>query len=429
MYDFSEFGLTLPDILLPSNVDLKTWCSVACDQFTQDEEYWSKAEKIAEGKPSTLHLMLPEIYLEKPDRSDREKKVTDTMKNYLSSGVFSPSEREFIYVERKTSFGRMRRGLIAAVDLDSYDWQKGSSSLVRATEATIASRLPPRMKIRREALLEMPHIMLLLDDKHDRLMSSSSEAKRETPIYDGDLMLSGGHITGWAIKDSEDLDRISSSLGEIKKENTDKNGDCLLFAVGDGNHSLAAAKEVWEEEKKRGCKDSLLRYALSEIVSIYDPGLTFEPIHRFLFDLDPRKLIDFMKVSLKGSLKEEESDVSLAHSIKSSSSSIGFAFLEEGKRKFFRLDFEDKGLAVSVVQPSLDSFIASSSGCKIDYIHGEEDVLRLSEKENTVSILMPPIAKESFFSTIRSSGSLPRKSFSMGEASEKRYYLECRSIR
>lgn len=443
MKNFAKFGMQEPEILLPAKKELASWSVIACDQYTQDEEYWKNAEKAASGNPSTLNIILPEVYLSSPDKPERIKKIRSTMNEYISGGVFDPEQKEFIYIERKTGYGRIRHGLITAIDLETYEWKPFSKALIRATEATIVERIPPRMEIRRGAAIESPHIMLLVNDPDCSVVEKTGElAKKNSPVYDGDLMLNSGHITGWAVKDDTTVDALYSALDKVAAANTDKDGDTFMFAVGDGNHSLATAKAVWDEYKtkliaegksEKELAECNVRYALVELVNIYDTGLTFEPIHRVLFNASVEKMISAVKENLGGTVCECNSEKELEEKVKASKASFGFVHTVDGKAKYECLETPVTELAVSRLQPVLDKFIASENESaenkiEIDYIHGTEEVFRLAAKENAVTILLPPIAKDSFFGTINSNGPLPRKSFSMGEASEKRFYLECRKL-
>lgn len=429
MENFEHFGIQIPEILLPRKKDLKTWCVVACDQYTQDFDYWKKTEEVVGDSPSTLHLILPEIFLSSSDKKERIEKIRQTMKKYLDENIFDSPEKEFIYVERKTCYGRVRHGLVAAIDLETYEWKPFSKALIRATEATIPERIPVRKEIRKDAALELPHIMLLVNDPEHLLVEETSvEAKKNPPIYDGDLMMDAGHISGWAVKSKEAFEKIYTALEKLKLQNSDGDGNSFLFAVGDGNHSLATAKAVWDECKKSDFPDLNARYALVEIVNIYDSGLTFEPIHRVIFNCDACKMISFLNEKLNGELVEEADKNILEENVNKSKADFGFVFKENGIQKYFRIKTKIQNLAVSRFQPVLDEFISCNKEIEIDYIHGNEEVFRLGSQKNTVAILLPPIAKDSFFETISSYGPLPRKSFSMGEASEKRFYLECRKL-
>ncbi|MBQ0003733.1 MAG: DUF1015 domain-containing protein [Treponema sp.] len=448
MKNFSKFGIKVPQILLPQNIDTATWSVVACDQYTQDREYWKAVEKTAATKNSTLNIILPEVYLGESDKAERIRKIKNTMREYISNGVFQKEETEFIYVERTTAYGRIRHGLIACIDLDTYEWKPFSKALIRATEATILERIPPRMEIRRGAPVESPHIMLLVNDPEHDLVEKTGDAVKKSgvkPCYDGPLMQNSGSIKGWPLKSDDLLDKIETACEKIAKENTDKDGNIFMFAVGDGNHSLATAKAIWDEVKlnnggkklddgtitvPQGFENHNARFALIEIVNIFDTGLTFEPIHRVLFDIDTEKLISKIQNALGGTIREISSKDDLSQTVKKSNASFGFVFTENSKQKYILLETPVKELAVSRLQPVIDEFLQETDADKeqIDYIHGTEEVFRLGAKKNTVSILLPPVAKDSFFATINTRGPLPRKSFSMGEADEKRFYLECRKL-
>lgn len=448
MKTLKELGLAVPEILLPKKIDTEKWAVIACDQYTQNKEYWENVKKICGTEPSALNLILPEIYLGEKDKTQRIEKIRSTMNEYLKNGVFAEPKKEFIYIERTTAYGRKRCGLLAAIDLDSYEWKPFSKALVRATEATIVERLPPRMEIRKGAPLELPHIMLLVNDAHCSLVEQTGEAVKKSgkkPEYSGTLMQNGGEITGWGIESDQEIAEIEKKLNEIAEQNTESDGSVFLFAVGDGNHSLATAKAVWEEHKKaliaegkseQEIQSSPVRYAMAEIVNLYDAGLTFEPIHRVLFNCNPKKIIDFLAEKFEGSIAEYEDEIQLAAAVKDSSkgANFGFCFTESGKTRFCAILTQIKELAVARLQPKLDDFInaensaGKGSSIEIDYIHGEKDLLELGKKENSLAILLPPISKDSFFATINGSGPLPRKSFSMGEADEKRFYMESRRL-
>ena len=434
MKKLEDLGLRIPEILLPKNIDLSTWSVIACDQYTQDKDYWKNVEEKAGNKPSTLNLILPEVYLGSPDKADRIKKIRQSMKEYLDTGVFADAKKCFIYLERKTAFGRTRKGLVAQIDLETYEWKPFSKANIRATEATIVERIPPRMEIRKGAPLELPHIMLLVNDKDDLLVGANKPTDGRAPIYDGDLMANGGHITGWALESKVDIEGVEKALNLIAEKNASPDGSTFLFAVGDGNHSLATAKAVWDEYKKEHPedKDSPVRYALIEIVNIYDTGLTFEPIHRVIFNIDNEALIKKLAEKLNANIKALDDADKVIKAVKDSWANFGFFYLDsEGKQKNVLLETKIKELAVARLQPEIDAFLKElqdQSKAEIDYIHGTDEVLKLGSKENSLGILLPPIAKDSFFETINGRGPLPRKSFSMGEADEKRFYLECRRL-
>ncbi len=442
MKKIEDFGLSVPEILLPKNIDVSSWSVIACDQYTQDLDYWKRAENAAAGKPSTLNLILPEVYLNSPDKPARIEKIRKTMKEYLDGSVFEDPRNCMIYIERKTAFGRTRKGLIAQIDLETYEWKPFSKANIRATEATIVERIPPRMEIRRGAPLELPHIMLLVNDKEDLLVGGTGKAvKSKAPLYDGKLMCNGGSITGWAVETEAEITAVTDAVSKIADNNRAADGSTFLFAVGDGNHSLATAKAVWDEHKAKliegGADEAVLkacsvRYALVEIVNIYDTGLTFEPIHRVIFDCDVSGLISHLAEKLEGTVKEVSEAEELEAAVKASWADFGFAYKADGVQKYVLLKTGIKELAVARLQPEIDEFLKSAGDGaakpEIDYIHGSEETLKLGERANAVGILLPPIAKDSFFETINGRGPLPRKSFSMGEADEKRFYLECRKL-
>ena len=345
-----------------------------------------------------------------------------------------------------------------AIDLETYEWKPFSKALIRATEATIVDRIPPRMEIRRNAPLEMPHIMLLINDKDVDLINNIGNIAKSNkkPVYNDKLMLNSGSIAGWSISEENEIQYVLESINKIAEKNIQDDGSTFLFAVGDGNHSLATAKAIWDEFKEANggikspdgtisipeeIKNHNARYALVEIVNIYDEGLTFEPIHRVLFNVKPNDLLQNLSEKLNGSITEFNNPEDLENNVKNSAANFGFVYMEDGIQKYKYLSTEIKELAVSKLQPAIDDFIKTApnqhicddKGCRIakpeiDYIHGSAEVFRLGKQENTISILLPPVEKNSFFQTISKTGPLPRKSFSMGEADEKRFYLECRKL-
>ena len=426
---FETYGMAVPRILVPApHIDLKAWAVVACDQYTQEKDYWERAQKVREGKPSALSLILPEAYLSEKDA--RVAQIHAAMSEYARGGVFAEPFEGMVYVERGTAFERTRRGLVAAIDLDAYDWRAGSTALIRATENTIVERIPARMDIRKNAPLEIPHIMLLVNDPRGLLVEGAGHIARAlTPLYDTELMLGAGHITGYALS-GEALDGAARALEALARQNTQQDGSVFLFAAGDGNHSLASAKAVWEELKQGGAAaDHPARFALVEIVNIYDDGLTFEPIHRVVFNAKPRDLIAFMESRFAVRAAPCPAPPELLLRVEQSTHTIGFAARGDSRELICAaLAAPPGGLAVSAVQPALDEYLAAHQECSVDYIHGARELLGIARQNDATAIVMPPIEKNSFFSTIARTGVLPRKSFSMGEASEKRFYLECRKL-
>lgn len=467
MENLNSYALKIPEILLPAEkTDLKAWAVIACDQHTQDREYWKRCEAAAEGKPSTLHIILPEVYLADADKQERISNIHAEMKKYIESDVFADPKKCLMYIERTTAYGRVRKGLVTALDLEAYEWEPDSKALVRATEATIVERIPPRMEIRRGAALESPHIMLLANDSAKELVEKTGEtAKKNAPTYSTDLMENSGSIKGWAVETEAEIAHVKTALEALKTKGTSADGSTFLFAVGDGNHSLATAKAVWNEFKlknggtkgtdgrisiPKGFEDHNARYALVEIVNIYDDGLTFEPIHRVLFNTDNAQLTETICKKLGGKAETCATEKELNDKVSASKGFIGIVAQKDGKPTYTLIRTDITDLVVSKLQPALDDFLkaaqdsaasttanggnsvngaaASAQKPEIDYIHGSDEVFRLGKKENAAGILLPPIAKESFFSTIAGNGPLPRKSFSMGEASEKRFYFECRAL-
>ncbi len=432
MKTLGELGVQIPKILLPKNLDIKTWSTIACDQYTQDKSYWSQVYSIVGSNPSTVKITFPEVYLGEPGREERIQNIKNEMQSYIKQGIFAPPQEECVYLERKTKYGRVRHGLVVAVDLDAYEWKPFSKSLIRATEATIVERIPPRMEIRKEAIIETPHIMLLVNDpKHILVEGLGNRVNKNKPLYQGELMMNSGSIKGWAVSDENDIEYFRLSLQKLAEANMEKDGSIFLFAVGDGNHSLATAKATWEDYKKNhpGVKNCSMKYALIEIVNIYDTGLTFEPIHRVLFNIDSEGLIDFIGNSLGGTIEYLNNYNDLKSRIDNSKSNLGFIFEKDGKTQFVFMKTDIKELPISQLQPAIDQFLtACNKKGSIDFIHGADELLRLGSQKGNTAIYLPPIDKDSFFATINKKGPLPRKSFSMGEADEKRFYLECRQI-
>lgn len=392
-------AIKIPQILLPASADMTLWAVNACDQFTSDGEYWKQVESLVGDAPSTLKLIYPEIYL-KDRPEERIAGINAEMRRYLDEGVFKELEEGMILVERTTKSGT-RTGIVLAIDLEEYDFAVGSKAPIRSTEATIMERIPPRVKIRRDAPVELPHVMLLYNDRGSAVLSA---VERGEILYDFDLNMGGGHIKGTFIKNSAE---IVESFYKVTESVDYGNGEKLLFAVGDGNHSLATAKTCWENIKKQlpeeRQKSHPARFALCEAVNIYDPALFFEPIHRLV---KTPYAEDFVRgLNLNGS---------------------GFAYIVvNGERT--RIPFP-----VDVPQGirELDAYIAAfieRLGGEVDYIHGEDEISSLSSLG--AGVILPAIGKDDFFRLIVTGGNLPRKTFSMGEGNEKRYYIEAKAIK
>lgn len=410
------------DILLPDfeKVDPKKWAVVACDQFTSEPHYWESAEKLVGDQPSTLNMILPEVYLS--DTDARLPKINDYMKKYAENVLLSHPD-SMIYVERTQSDGSVRHGVIMAVDLEAYDYTKGASSLIRATEATVVERIPPRVAVRRNASLELPHIMLLIDDADKTVIEPLYERCGLRVAYDFELMLGGGHIKGSFLDESEQI-RIGNALDALvtpemmgKRYGDDKLSP-LLFAVGDGNHSLASAKAAYEGIKSRLGADALehpARYALCEVVNIHDGALKFEPIYRVMFGVRPQAVL--------AELAEYAS--SLCGSANAQRVEYIYGDGDHGEIVF---DKPVAQLTVGTLQNFIDDYIKRNPSVEVDYIHGEDSVKALSAQDGALGFLFDGMGKDQLFKTVIFDGALPRKTFSMGHAPDKRYYLECRRI-
>ncbi|MDR1576593.1 MAG: DUF1015 domain-containing protein [Treponema sp.] len=466
MKDFQQkiaaLGLTIPEIMLPRG-DLQKWAVIACDQFTQDRDYWEKVKNTAAGAPSALNLIFPEVFLSDGDMPRRIKDIHETMMRYLDRGIFVGARRGCVYLERDTPFQRGRRGLVVAVDLEQYDWTPSARPLIRSTEGTVPERLPPRMDIRRGAPLETSHVLLLIDDETESLLPPLGErAKKAPPLYQTGLMMGSGSISAWFLDTEADWAFISEKLAELARRaltrylpggqgvsaGDETGGAPFLFAAGDGNHSLAAAKGIWEEYKKvhsgtngGALPDHPCRYALVEIENIYDPAITFEPIHRVIFGMDFDEALAVL-AGLPGFSSREpggreelirltaEPCAGNRFGIAARSAVSGGA--ASGNR-YALVETSAGGIATAELQPLLDRHLARAAGSRalsIDYIHGAEELFRLASASGrqAVGILLPPVKKAGLFETVARSGPLPRKSFSMGEAAEKRFYLECRRL-
>jgi hypothetical protein len=432
-----SLGLEVPLILLPQGVDMKKWPVIACDQYTQDRDYWERTKTAAAGSPSTLNLIFPEVFLTDSDAAQRITDIHSTMKRYLGEGVFGKPRQGFIYIERDTPYQKKRRGLIAAVDLEHYDWQPDARPLVRCTEGTVAERLPPRMDIRRGAPLELPHVLLLIDDDANELLPAlGGRAKKAAPVYNTQLMMDSGNISGWFLEAEDDLSFAAEKLEELCRRSSNRygGGQPFLFAVGDGNHSLAAAKGIWEEYKAAHPADGLpahpCRYALVEIGNLYDPAIQFEPIHRVVFDAGFDKTVSLLSELPDFSCRSVNSADELARLCANPSAANCFGIISQGR--YALIETSAAGIATACLQPLLDKY-AKDDPLLIDYIHDEDEVLRLADggagvQRQAVGILLPPVQKSGLFDTVGRLGPLPRKSFSMGHSCEKRFYLECRGL-
>jgi len=437
MKNFPQVGVQIPTTYLPvKDINPTKWAVIACDQFTSQPEYWEKVAELVGESPSTLHLTLPEVMLGTPEEQERVHTINSRMHQYLTDGLLSPVNR-IIYVERSVD-GKTRRGLMLALDLEKYDFSRSSQSLVRATEGTILDRLPPRIRIRKDAPLEFPHILVLIDDPKDRVIGTISEKKEGLPvIYDFDLMMNSGHLTGRLVDDDtlengviHNLELLSRPDVFYPKYKVSPNNGILLFAVGDGNHSLATAKAIWEDLKPTVGMDHPARYALVEIENIHDDGLVFEPIHRVLFNtkLDVKQVLyDHFGGNL--TLEKVNSQDELIKNVKKEvKGSHRFGLIKANELLLGIITHPIANLAVSSLQPILDRYVKEGNATSIDYVHGDEAVFTLGRQPGNSGIYLPAMPKDELFRTVLLDGALPRKTFSMGEAHEKRFYMEARKI-
>ena len=432
-----DLGLLIPEVYLPRpGIDLRKWAVIAVDQFTSQPEYWHEVEHIVGAAPSTLHLTLPEIYLEQSGEAERIQQIQTTSHQYLDDGILQPHEG-LIYVER-TVGGKTRKGLMLALDLECYAYTKGSTSLIRATEGTIVERLPPRMKIREGAALELPHIMVLIDDPYRTVIEPISTAKdRLEPLYDFDLMLDSGHLAGYGVNDAALEEAVISALRQLADPQTfaakyDLTPDrpVLLFAMGDGNHSLASAKAIWEKIKSSVGLHHPARYALVEIENVHDEGLEFEPIHRVLFGVKT----DFLAALREtfGANFNFIETTNVAEMIDRVDAARGpqhvIGFVKGSTCGVIEIAHPVSNLPVGTIQSFLDAFLKAGGAEKIDYVHGHDVTVNLGRQHGNVGIYLPGLQKGDLFKTVILDGALPRKTFSMGEAREKRFYMEARRI-
>jgi uncharacterized protein (DUF1015 family) len=411
------------NILLPKNTDMTKWSVVACDQYTSEPEYWNDVEKIVGDAPSTLKLTLPEIYLEDENISERIAKINSNMKALLDEDFFNEYKDSMIYLERTQIDGKIREGLIGVVDLEAYSYEKGAETPIRATEKTVIERIPPRVKIRENAPLELPHIMILIDDDKKQIIENlKNKVSEDDIVYDFDLMKNGGHVKGYLLNE-ETMNEVDKGLKELAdkevfaKKYDVNNKEVLLFAMGDGNHSLATAKACYEKLKETMSEEEYLnnpaRYALVELVNLHSPALEFEAINRVIFNTNPEKLLNSLKeyyqINKDGNGQEIE------------------VITNDVDEKWY-IENPKSNIAVGSIQIFLDEYLKNNEG-KIDYIHGEETTKNLAKQSGNVGFIFEAMPKNELFKTVILDGSLPRKTFSMGHSYDKRYYLESRKIK
>lgn len=415
----TEHIIAPAEILLPGeNIDMKKWPALACDQFTSQPEYWQAAERFVGSEPSALRLVLPEVYLEEPGVEKRIETIHAEMDQALGS-VLSRAVHGFVYTERYTESG-VRPGLVCALDLDAYSYEPGAEPLIRPTEGTVTSRIPPRLAVRRGAALELPHILMLLDDPTDTVLGPIVAAKEHLPkLYDTELMLGGGNVAGWAVEDRTLVDGVIAAIDRFAATPGPGGRAPIAIAAGDGNHSLATAKAYWEELKATLSPEEAAnhpaRYALAELENIHSPAILIEPIHRVVFGIE--------KAAFTAALKEYFGET-LGSEGEQHFTVIGRGPTEDEQ---FALREPKEPLCAGSIEAFLGAFLPSHPECRVDYIHGEEAVRALCA-EGAAGILLPPFEKDDLFKGVYLGGVLPRKTFSMGHAEEKRYYLECRRI-
>ena len=422
---FEKLGFYPADILLPKEADMSKWAVVACDQFTSQPEYWQAVENYVGESPSALRLILPEAKLSLPDVEEEIIRINTSMEQYLRENIFQSFEQSMIYMERTQSDGKVRHGLIGMVDLEQYDFTPGSGALIRATEGTVLERIPPRVKVRQDAPIELPHVMLLIDDPAGTVIEPLANASGAmTPVYDFTLQQGGGHLKGWKLMEQQ-IDAVADALAELctveemERKYGLKDVAPLLFAVGDGNHSLATAKQCYENQKKVTPESEWAalpaRYALVEVVNNHDEALQFEPIHRVLFGVEPEQVLSELKAFYPGTYEGRGE----GHTI---------AYTYEGHRGFITIPQPKVQLAVGSLQAFIDDYLKNHRG-EVDYIHGDDVTDELGSKPGNLGFKVPGMGKEQLFKTVMADGVLPRKTFSMGHAQDKRYYVEARKIR
>ena len=426
----SEACFTAADILLPAaGVPLDPWACIAVDQFTSQPEYWQRAEHLADGKPSTLHIVLPEAYLGTPQEAERLESIRRTMEEYRKS-VLTRKVHGYVYVERTQMDGTVRQGLVGAVDLDAYDYAKGSKPAIRPSESTVVERIPPRLKVRRGATLETPHVMMLADDADCTLIEPIGLMKNQLPpLYDGELMLGGGHLRGWAVEDPALIAGIDAALAALadpaafaRRWPAAKGQQPMVLAVGDGNHSLATAKAYWEELKPTLSEEQRrthpARWCLAEVCNVHSPAIEIEPIHRVVFGVGAKELY----AALDAWDQQQGSSTTM--------SDQRLRLADAHGESAVALANPPAPLTVGSVEAFLADFLPAHPGVTVDYIHGESTALALASDtaKPATAILLPDFAKADLFKGVVLGGVLPRKTFSMGHAEEKRYYLEAREI-
>ena len=411
------------EILLPTGCDMGKWSVVACDQFSSQPEYWDALDEAVGDAPSTLRLMLPEAYLDTRDQFAQAELINARMREYLDRGIFKALPDSYIYVERTLAGGAVRRGLVGVLDLEAYDYSRDSQSPIRATEGTIEERMPPRVRVRWGAPLELPHVTVFADDAENRLLAPLAERTAALPkLYDFELCRGGGHIRGWQVAGADaaaaaaavdalsDTDALAARYGGAAP---------AVFAMGDGNHSLATAKKCWEELKPTlnaaERETHPARFSLVELVNIHDAAIEFEPIHKVVFDTDAAGFI----AEAKEFLTRPGADVDACHEIR---------LVRGGDEEALSVRGLTIGRLIAAAEDFCQNYIAAHGG-RVDYIHNDDTAESMGRRQGCAALLLPRMEKGELFPSIIRSGPFPKKSFSIGHAEDKRYYLECRRIK
>ena len=425
---FENLPFRPADILLPQDCDYDKWAVVACDQYTSQPEYWQRVEERVGRAPSALRLILPESSLDGPQVEMDIMDINATMARYVREGRFKTLPGAMIYVERVLHGGKVRRGLVGMADLKDYDYEPGSDARIRATEGVVMPRIPPRVAVRKNAPIELPHAMLLTDDPGRTVIEPlAAQTDAMELLYDFDLMEQGGHIRGWRLGEAQ-LAQVAGALSALAdpaafnaKYGT-QGQPVMLFAVGDGNHSLATAKECYERQKRLVPPekwDALpARFALCELVNLHDGSLEFEPIHRVVFHTDPDALLDALIRAFPGSRRGRRPE----------GDGLPLGYVHAGGEGVITVPPSAAHMPVGALQDFLDRYLMDHKG-RVDYIHGEEVAREFAARPGDIAFLLPPMDKRALFPTVIHGGALPRKTFSMGEPHDKRFYLEARRIR
>ena len=442
--NFAKLAMEVPEILLPGQgVDLHRWAVIACDQYTSEPEYWAAVDRLVADQPSTLRLIFPEVYLEDDDGDARIARINASMNQYVADGVLVAQDRGFVLLDRKTGHVASRKGLIVALDLEAYDYRPGTKTLIRATEGTIVDRLPPRIRVRENAAIELPHIMVLIDDPEQTVIEPLFE-EALVKVYDFELMQGSGALRGWKVDQPALLGQVASALAALaEKERFQQryeveDDEVMLYAMGDGNHSFATAKAIWEQLKSAAADpaevmDHPARYALVELVNVHDPGLEFEAIHRVVFNVSVDDLLEkadqyYLKAGTPCAVEKYPGLDEATAAAEAAGAAHAIAFVTADGFALLRVDHPSLTLEVATLQNFLDDYLKGNPQARIDYIHGDDAVTRLGGQKGNIGFYLPSISKHDLFRTIVRDGALPRKTFSMGEADEKRFYLEARRI-